>query len=261
MLTISFSYRMQLWGKMAAQHHAHQQQLAQQHQHQSQQHHSPLTGPAAALRPAYLAPHLSPKAALSPNAGLGSTLSALLSGKHTPSTTSSHGLLTPPASPRLGAQSTKALPPSSSSTSQTQSQREREKEAQAAVLAVVASQTLFKKLGNAFWDAFSGSSSPSSSPSSSSTSTTTSRNWDADKVRKVLEGKAVVKVVDVEPAPAMSAPVVPAASASAVDTGNATSREGPRRRCEDVKCSVGELLEESMRSLTLGKGSGAARRH
>jgi len=45
-------------------------------------------------------------------------------------------------------------------------------------------------MGIAFLDAFSGSS-PSLSPSAP-------RNLDADKVRKVLEGKAVVRVVDLD---------------------------------------------------------------
>lgn len=55
---------------------------------------------------------------------------------------------------------------------------------QQAALATLASQTFVQKLGSAFWDAFTSSS---------------SRNWDQDKVRKVLEGKAVVRVVDVAP--------------------------------------------------------------
>ncbi|QRV81883.1 bZIP transcription factor [Ceratobasidium sp. AG-Ba] len=53
---------------------------------------------------------------------------------------------------------------------------------QAALFATVASQTLLGRMGSAFWDAFSG----------------TGGKTDADKVRKVLEGKAVVRVVDVE---------------------------------------------------------------
>ncbi|KAF9440865.1 hypothetical protein P691DRAFT_779978 [Macrolepiota fuliginosa MF-IS2] len=279
------AYRMQLWGKMAAQHHAHQnflaqQQQQQQQQQQPQQHQSQLTGHAAGLRPAYLSSHaLSPKGSIaSSNSSLGGTLAALLSGKHTPSSSNS-GLLTPPASPRLGAQS--ARPSSSSVATQKEREREREREAQAAVLAVVASQTLFKKLGNAFWDAFSGSSSSASPSSSSSSSSGSTRNWDADKVRRVLEGKAVVKVVDVEPAvvpvvpsivvsPAVS---VPASVASVgVQTGggapstSASTREvqqqcGVHKKCEEMKGCVSEILEESMRSLTLGhKGGAPARR-
>ena len=59
------------------------------------------------------------------------------------------------------------------------------------MLASMASQTLLGKLGNAFWDAFSGESSNRIGSSRSA--------WDAEKVRKVLEGKAVVRIVDVEP--------------------------------------------------------------
>lgn len=144
-----------------------------------------------------------------------------------------------------------------------QSQKEREREAQAAVLAVVASQTLFKKLGNAFWDAFSGSSSPSSSssssPSSSSSSSslpsTSRRNWDADKVRKVLEGKAVVRVVDVVDTLPSPPPPPPSTTTTTMMMNGVGCCESAKKKCEDVKCSVGEILEESMRSLTLGKGN------
>jgi len=80
---------------------------------------------------------------------------------------------------------------------------------QQAVLATLASQTFVQKLGSAFWDAFTSSSSPS-------------RNWDQDKVRKVLEGKAVVRVVDVAP-----------------------KKEGV------------ESLEESMKALAIGNQGGA----
>ncbi|TFK21719.1 hypothetical protein FA15DRAFT_672258 [Coprinopsis marcescibilis] len=148
---------------------------------------------------------------------------------------------------------------------QKQAQEQVQKQAQAAMLAAVASQTILRKMGQAFWDAFAGhgggevvgasgsgsgrgmlikhfdapsagsssssassSSSPSSSsylassppasstsPSTYSASSTSSpssyspnpssysprpafKPWDADKVKKVLEGKAVVRVVDVD---------------------------------------------------------------
>ncbi|KXN84465.1 hypothetical protein AN958_12440 [Leucoagaricus sp. SymC.cos] len=244
------AYRMQLWGKMAAQHHAHNALLAQQQQHPSSPFSSSsssassspspqmpfqLTGPASSLRPQYFSsPSLSPKAASASGSGLGTTLSALLSGKHSSAHSSSsstnHGLLTPPASPRLGARGSSSSPTSTP----TAQQREREREAQAAMLAAVASQTLFKKLGNAFWDAFSGSSSTSSSPTIPSSSTSaTQRNWDADKVRKVLEGKAVVRVVDIDTPPSSPTP-----SAASV--------------CGDMKRCAADVLEESMRSLTIG---------
>ncbi|CAE6409295.1 unnamed protein product [Rhizoctonia solani] len=54
---------------------------------------------------------------------------------------------------------------------------------QAAFAASLASQTLLQRMGSAFWDAFS---------------TGPSRDVDTNKVRRVLEGKAVVRVVDVD---------------------------------------------------------------
>ncbi|KAH7345772.1 hypothetical protein B0J17DRAFT_764355 [Rhizoctonia solani] len=54
---------------------------------------------------------------------------------------------------------------------------------QAAFAASLASQTLLQRMGSAFWDAFS---------------TGSSRDVDTNKVRRVLEGKAVVRVVDVD---------------------------------------------------------------
>ncbi|ELU35690.1 hypothetical protein AG1IA_10280 [Rhizoctonia solani AG-1 IA] len=54
---------------------------------------------------------------------------------------------------------------------------------QAALAASLASQTLLQRMGSAFWDAFS---------------TGPSRDVDTNKVRRVLEGKAIVKVVDVD---------------------------------------------------------------
>ncbi|KAL5637820.1 hypothetical protein ACGC1H_002177 [Rhizoctonia solani] len=54
---------------------------------------------------------------------------------------------------------------------------------QAAFAASLASQTLLQRMGSAFWDAFS---------------TGSSRDVDTTKVRRVLEGKAVVRVVDVD---------------------------------------------------------------
>ena len=134
------------------------------------------------------------------------------------------------------------------------------------MLAAMASQTVFRKLGNAFWDAFIGSPSSSSSPRG---------DWDAEKVRKVLEGKAVLRVVDVEP------PATSSLSSSAVSstlnnatpspatpkvhhswTGGARSTSssssnlphGSEDSCRmSCKTAVCEMLEESLRSLSLGK--------
>jgi len=120
-----------------------------------------------------------------------------------------------------------------------------EKEVQAAVLAVVASQTLLKKLGNVFWDAFSGS----SFSSSSSAPSLQMRNWDVDKVRKVLEGKAVVRVVDVDPCVSTGPSRLPATNKTSTTTNMTMSSGMNNGAC----CmNVADLLEESMRSLTLG---------
>jgi len=119
-----------------------------------------------------------------------------------------------------------------------------EKEAQAAVLAVVASQTLLKKLGNAFWDAFSGSSSSNSVPSSLQM-----RSWDVDKVRKVLEGKAVVRVVDADPFASMGPSGLPATNKTSTTTTNKTMSSAVNHGACCI--NVVDLLEESMRSLTL----------
>jgi len=146
------------------------------------------------------------------------------------------------------------------------------------MLAAMASQTLFRKLGSAVWDAFIGS------PSHSSSSSSSRGDWDADKVRKVLEGKAVLRVVDVEPvtvstAAAASASVssthsTPSASpkwsgvasrsslgqsrSTASSTSSASSNqphatEDSNKKCCKTKAAVCDILEESMRGLSLGK--------
>ncbi|KAK0229510.1 hypothetical protein EDD85DRAFT_793991 [Armillaria nabsnona] len=74
-------------------------------------------------------------------------------------------------------------------------------------------------LGGAFWGAFSGSESESS------------RKLDVDKVRRVLEGKVVVQIVDVNVEPWK-------------EVGCTVSRDA---------CSVAAILGESMKSLTFGK--------
>jgi len=84
-----------------------------------------------------------------------------------------------------------------------------------AILATMASQTLLAKMRDAFWDAFAGS---------STTAETKKKDWDADKVRRVLDGTAVVRVVDVEP---------------------------EQKTVEDPAAA----LEESMRALTLQRNS------
>lgn len=107
---------------------------------------------------------------------------------------------------------------------------------QEAMLASLASQTLLVKLGSAFWEAFSGQS--------------PRKGVDADKVRKVLEGKAVVKVVDVDE------PVSQPKSKRTTTTASiTTSPKVPQKPVDLKSCQtcVTELLEESMRSLSISK--------
>ncbi|KAJ7836712.1 hypothetical protein B0H13DRAFT_2106498 [Mycena leptocephala] len=134
--------------------------------------------------------------------------------------------------------------------------REREREA---MYAALASQTLLKRLGGAFWEAFSGAEhkdksgaalASSSTGSSTASSSNVGRNWDAEKVRKVLEGKAVVRVVDVEP----PSPRLANAAVQTPAVTPASPKASPKmeaKRCSSTK--VAEVLEESMRSLSLGK--------
>lgn len=236
------AYRMHLWGKMAAQHHHHQSQ--QQHQ-QHQQPVQPLTGLASNLRPHYFNNKPNLPSTYTYN-GYGSTLSALLSGKQ-----ASSSYPTPPSSPLLLGKD---------------AHQQQERDVQHAVLAAMASQTIFRKMGSAFWDAFSGSSSSSSSGGGGGGAP---KSWDADKVRRVLEGRAVVRVVDVDqvtppgsPKVRASSPVLKAASPSTSAQKVPTS---PRLRAcsqgltqdEKKRCAMADtmcdILEESMRSLTLSK--------
>ncbi|KAI0088981.1 hypothetical protein BDY19DRAFT_985376 [Irpex rosettiformis] len=157
------AYRMQLWTRMGQQQAAYQQRQPQgQTSSASKSTPPPLSGLASGLRPHYFAKN--------------ATLSGMLSGK-----SASNAYPTPPASP--------ALHPSNTHNHKVNAQQSAA--AQQAMLASMASQTLCSKLGSAFWDAFSGE--PSNRLGSSRSA------WDAEKVRKVLEGKAVVRVVDVEP--------------------------------------------------------------
>ncbi|KAJ3987016.1 hypothetical protein F5890DRAFT_894082 [Lentinula detonsa] len=267
------AYRMQLWTKMAAsssqashtsqssppQHSSHsnsnsstyaQQRKALERELSTS---SPFTLPShqlgakqshpyhltTSLKPAYFVNSNKPNLPSPSPPKMGNTLSALLAGKHsTPSvfggsfaaSSSTHSSLNLP----------KAVP----TKQQQQQQVQQAQNAMYAALASTASQTLMRRLGNAFWDAFSGSSSGSSS--SLPGAHLHMKPWDADKVRKVLEGKAVIKVVDVDE-PVQHAvkrepltPMLPSPSSSS--------------DC-DKSCSMTALLllEESMRSLTLAK--------
>lgn len=105
--------------------------------------------------------------------------------------------------------------------------------------------------------------------------------WDADKIRRVLEGTAVVRVVDVDPpssssssvsvlqsgnsagkAPATTTAV--AAAAAATEETNLKEVQAPapvqHHACAMKLCASARetglgVLEESMRALTLGKKS------
>lgn len=179
------AYRMQLWGKMAAQQQQQQSLLQQQNK---------LTGLVGNMRPSYFAS--STKHNIS---------SATLAGKSAVASTSSKST----------------------------------KDSETALVAAMASQTFVSRIGNAFWDAFSGSG-----------SSNTSRTMDADKVRKVLEGKAVVRVVDVDsPSPSMPPPpkLVSRATSPVIKQHETASSSSAS------PCTLTDLLEESMRSLSLGK--------
>lgn len=210
-------YRMHLWGRMAAQYQQHQQ-----HQQRAPAAAKPLTGLASSLRPAYFAPSVkgnvssaSPPPPYTPyahgnssGAMVGGPLSALLMGKSIP-------ICCPQSSkpPSYYSGSTKQAVKEEEKdvtmNQYAQFQRDREREVQQnqrdAVVAALATQTVFRRLGSAFWEAFAGSPSPSSSAGSSVNSSLprhfVASKWDVEKMQKVLEGKAVLKVVDIEPVP------------------------------------------------------------
>jgi bZIP-type transcription factor MBZ1 len=238
------AYRMQLWGKMAAQNHLYQQQQQQQQyqqqQQQQQERERSVSGLVGSLRPAFFKDAAT--TGFSGSLALSSKVSSLPQ-----STTNPYP--TPPTSPS---------PAHKTSLSFVGREREIQRDA---MYAAIASQTLLGKLGSAFWDAFSGSSSSNSPNTASSSSIPPMKMWDADKVRKVLEGKAVVRVVDIDQLPVLS-PVLAAAAASSAGREKgavvvAKPKVGPKPKggkqaCLE-KCPVTELLEESMRSLSLGK--------
>jgi len=216
-------YRMQLWRNMAV-----QQQYRQHHSQQQQSGASPSpsplsspTGLAGGLRPHYFAKQ-------------GPTLSALLSGK--PSTSA---YPTPPNSPPLA-------PLSSSATANTNAGNKSQPvpTPQQAMLASMASQTLVRKLGSAFWDAFA--SRPAGVTAGASGSRRAPHELDAEKVRRVMEGSAVLRVVDVE-LQQHAAPRVPSPQQSTV-------RPSQPSGCSEKACrNITDLLEESMRTLSIAK--------
>ncbi|KAJ6591756.1 hypothetical protein DFH09DRAFT_1417887 [Mycena vulgaris] len=220
------AYRMHLWGRMAAQYRhskEHPAPAPANTSFSSFSSPSPFAasgkGLAGGLRPKYFAspslPYSASPSAFSSGSGGASGLAASLAG------------LSLSGKGANAAQQQRAR--------ERESQREKERERETAMYAALASQTLLRRLGGAFWEAFSGAS-PSSSSGASSSAGASGGKWDAEKVRKVLEGRAVVRVVDVEP-PARE--------------GNARS-PALTSRSVDV-CRISDVLEESMRSLNLGK--------
>jgi hypothetical protein len=180
--------------------------LAQIQPTQSQQQPPFANGSPTGYRPHHFTP---------PRAPSSSSISAFLSGKH------SSAYPTPPTSPNLS--SAVALLPSSKETFTPQQ----------ALLATMVSQTLLQRLGSAFWQAFAIDETSSHAPM-----------LDADKIRRILEGKAVIKIVGLEPeeqvgaTPATSNPTL----SNSLETRECTKDSG-----------VTAVLEDGIRALRLGK--------
>jgi hypothetical protein len=103
----------------------------------------------------------------------------------------------------------------------------------------MASQALLQRLGGAFWQAFT-----THLPSNEASSDSGLQTWDADKIRRVLEGKAVVSIVDVEPEVVRAAPVSSATQSLSNDATPQDSSKG---------CGLTNVLEEGMCALSLSK--------
>ena len=208
------SYRMQLWGRMAAQQSQRRTSGVYNAVSTSSEYSSPASSPSPSLNglASNLRPHFFASTPNSPSSSKGSSpLSALLSGKavisSTSSTSAAHAYPTPPTSPKASERQTAQA-----------SQAQMQQQAQSAIIATLASQTLMKKMGQAFWDAFSGQSGSSSAGPSGQ------RGWDAEKVRKVMDGSAVLKVVDVESVtPKKSAEVALEESMRTMSIGSSSS--------------------------------------
>jgi hypothetical protein len=181
--------------------------LAQIQPTQSQQQPPFANGSPTGYRPHHFTP---------PRAPSSSSISAFLSGKH------SSAYPTPPTSPNLS--SAVALLPSSKETFTPQQ----------ALLATMVSQTLLQRLGSAFWQAFA----------IIDETTSHAPMLDADKIRRILEGKAVIKIVGLEPeeqvgaTPATSIPTL----SNSLETRECTKDSG-----------VTAVLEDGIRALSLGK--------
>lgn len=66
--------------------------------------------------------------------------------------------------------------------------------------------------------------------------------WDVDKIRRILEGKAIVKIVDVEPEEKVGATPVGASISTLLGARECTKDSG-----------LTAVMEDSMRVLSLGK--------
>jgi hypothetical protein len=104
----------------------------------------------------------------------------------------------------------------------------------------MASQTLLQRLGRAFWQAFAAH-----SPSNDANPNAGAPAWDSDKIRRVLEGKAVLSVVDVEPEVKVGA--------AAVSPTTQTLPNGTKTHECSKGCNLTGTLEEGMRALSLSK--------
>ena len=82
-------------------------------------------------------------------------------------------------------------------------------------------------------------------PSNEASPNLGSPTWDADKIRRVLEGKAVVSIVDVEPE--VDVRTAPVSSPTHTLPNDATAHESSKG------CGLSAVLEEGMRTLSLSK--------
>ncbi|KIY62708.1 hypothetical protein CYLTODRAFT_494451 [Cylindrobasidium torrendii FP15055 ss-10] len=224
------SYRMQLWTKMAQNHTVLP--------HTPSPTPSPRSTPSPQHSPMHTLPdpRFSPSPFTNPSLPLPSTLSNFaLPGPFLTGSPTLHGLAS-----QMGVKyfrgEKQALSPLGSvfsgkpSAKPSQGKKSIDKQSptpEQAIVATLAHQTLAKRLGGAFWEAFSGT--PASTGEKPAP-------MDVEKVRKVLEGSAVVRVVDV--APAKKEPVV------------MKKEVVVKKEAVDPLCA---LLEESMRSLTISK--------
>ena len=256
------AYRMQLWSRIALQSQQQRGRYPSPPSTSSSPHSSPssspnpgmsgLSGLASGLRPQYFA-SVNPS-----NPTASRPFTGLFGGKGgylpTPPTSPS-----PSSSPRVvvgekGEKGEKnereriqrekervALQVQQMNSQQQQQLSGNNANSQGAMLAAIASHTILQKMGQAFWDAFSGTHEKPGKQMQQQQQQqfgagagTTVRSWDADKVRRVLEGKAVLRVVDVEPSGGMGAAAAMGSVASTTDA-----------------------LEESMRAMSIG-GSGSS---